>query len=283
MAANLCGAGYPTVVWNRTPSAAAPLADVGATVANTVEDAVRSAGVVITMVADGEAVAQVAEREGMLAALPPGAVWIQMATIGVAATERMAALVAERRPDVAFVDAPVSGSKNLARRGELLVLASGPPGVRATIEHVFAAVSRHTMWLGDAGRGTRLKLVLNTWLAFLMEGLAESIALADQLGITHTELRDALEGGPLAATLALSKLTRITADYYAPEFPLVWALKDIDLALDASSRPLPVMSAIGDQWHHAVVDGFGELDVSAIRLALERSEPSPSRRASTAA
>ncbi|MEA2843829.1 MAG: 3-hydroxyisobutyrate dehydrogenase [Actinomycetota bacterium] len=270
MAANLARAGLSTVVWDRTPSAAAALASVGVTVAPTLVDAVRSADVVITMVSDGNAVASVATDQGMLDSLPAGAVWVQMATIGVDATDRMAALTAERRPDVAFVDAPVSGSKGPAERGELIVLASGPADVVDRLEPVFDAIGRRTIWAGGAGRGSRLKLVLNSWLAFLAEGLAETVALADGLGITRDELRQAVAGGPLAAPYAMAKLAKIADDDFAPEFPLVLALKDVDLALAATPSRLPGMAAISEQWHRAVGDGLGDLDISAASLALQR-------------
>jgi 3-hydroxyisobutyrate dehydrogenase len=270
MAANLARAGLSTVVWDRTPSAAAALASVGVTVAPTLVDAVRSADVVITMVSDGNAVASVATDQGMLDSLPAGAVWVQMATIGVDATDRMAALTAERRPDVVFVDAPVSGSKGPAERGELIVLASGPAGVVDRLEPVFDAIGRRTIWASEAGRGSRLKLVLNSWLAFLAEGLAETVALADGLGITRDELRQAVAGGPLAAPYAMAKLAKIADDDFAPEFPLVLALKDVDLALAATPSRLPGMAAISEQWHRAVGDGLGDLDISAASLALQR-------------
>jgi 3-hydroxyisobutyrate dehydrogenase len=221
------------------PAAVSALAEFGAVVAGSPADAVRSAGVAITMVTDGEAVRDVAVDQGMLAGLVPGAVWAQMGTIGVAATDGMAALTAARRPDVAFVDAPVSGSKVPAEQGELLVLASGPPRAVEVLEPVFSVLGRRTLWLGEAGRGSRMKLVLNSWLAVLVEGMAESAALADRLGIGYGELRDALDGGPLAAPLAVAKLAKLTAWDYAPEFSLAWALKDVDLALDSDPRPLP--------------------------------------------
>jgi 3-hydroxyisobutyrate dehydrogenase len=269
IAANLFRAGLSTVVWNRTPPAAAALAAGGVTVAPTLADAVRSADIAITMVTDGNAVTSVAVDQGMLDSLPAGAIWVQMATIGLDATERMAALTAERRPDVVFVDAPVSGSKGPAERGELLVLASGPETIGDTLEPVFRAIGQRTIWLGEAGRGSRLKLVLNSWLAFLVEGLAESVALADGLGITRDELRQALSGGPLAAPAAIAKLAKIEADDYAPEFPLALALKDVDLALAATLSRLPGIAAIGDQWHLAVGQGLGDLDISAASLALQ--------------
>jgi 3-hydroxyisobutyrate dehydrogenase len=267
-ATNLLRAGFTTAVWDRAPSALSALAELGAVVAASPADAVRSASVVITMVTDGEAVRDVAVDRGMLAGLVPGAVWAQMGTIGVAATERMATLTAARRPDVAFVDAPVSGSKVPAEQGQLLVLASGPPRAVEVLEPVFSVLGRRTLWLGEAGRGSRMKLVLNSWLAFLAEGMAESAALADRLGIGYGELRDALDGGPLAAPLAVAKLAKLTAGDYAPEFSLAWALKDVDLSIASDPRPLPVLAAIAQQWHQAADDGLGRLDVSAARLAL---------------
>lgn len=268
MAGNLCRAGFATVVWDKNPSAAAALAEAGASAAPTATGAVQAADVVITMLPDGDAVTSVAIDLGMLAAIPAGAVWVQMGTIGVDATDRTAALTAARRPDVFFVDAPVSGSKGPAERGELLVLASGPPEVIDRLGPVFAVLGKRTIWLGEAGRGTRLKLVLNTWLAFLMEGVAETAVLAGALGITNEELTGALAGGPLATPLAMAKLTKIGDDNYTPEFTLAMALKDVDLALATTPRPLPATSAISDEWHRAVGRGLGDLDVSAAVLGL---------------
>jgi len=269
-ATNLCAAGITTTVWDRTPGNARPLESVGATLATDPAEAVAAADVVITMLPDADAVTSVMDHQRILDALASRAAWVQMGTIGLAGTDGMAALVAERRPDVSFVDAPVSGSKGPAERGQLLILASGPSTVRDTLEPVFDALGRRTLWLGDAGQGMRLKLVLNAWLAFVMEGLAETAALADQLGVSHSELEDALDGSPLAAPWALDKLKKIDAGDYATEFSLAWATKDVGLALDAVLERLPALAAIGEQWRRAVGDGYGDLDVSASRLALEQ-------------
>jgi 3-hydroxyisobutyrate dehydrogenase len=138
------------------------------------------------------------------------------------------------------------------------------------LDPVFDALGRRTLWLGDAGQGMRLKLVLNAWLAFVMEGTAETAALADELGVTHAELEDALDGSPLLAPWALDKLKKIDTGDYATEFSLAWATKDVGLALDAVLQRLPALAAIGEQWQRAVGDGYGNLDVSASRLALQQ-------------
>jgi 3-hydroxyisobutyrate dehydrogenase len=170
MARSLLRAGLPVGVWNRTPERAADVAASGAVAHADPAGAVAGADVVITMLADAAAVRSVALDAGMLAAMRPGAIWAQMGTIGVGATEELAAAVAARRPDVAFVDAPVSGSRAPAEAGELAILAAGPEGVRAALEPVFGAVGQVTRWLGETpGAASRLKLVINTWLMFLIE------------------------------------------------------------------------------------------------------------------
>ena len=108
------------------PGARGRLAADGATAHEDAADAVRNADVVITMIADADAVNQVAFESGMLEAMRPEAVWSQMSTIGVTATAELAARVSKERPDVSFVDAPVSGTRGPAEQGQLLILASGP-------------------------------------------------------------------------------------------------------------------------------------------------------------
>src|SRR5215218_7634201 len=121
MATSALRAGIPTIVWNRTPAPTDDLAGLGAEVAATAADAARRAAIVVTMVTDTDAVISIARDQGMLAALAPGAIWVQMSTIGVAGIEHVAAMVQAERPDVTFLDAPVSGSKDPAEHGQLTI------------------------------------------------------------------------------------------------------------------------------------------------------------------
>ena len=183
MAASALRAGIPTIVWNRRPEATRDLAELGAEVAGTAADAARRAAIVVTMVTDADAVISIARDQGMLAALAPGAIWAQMSTIGVAGIDRVAALAGAERPDVMLLDAPVSGSKDPAEHGQLTIFASGPGEARARVAPLFDALGQRTIWVGEAGAGTRLKLVNNTWLAFATEAVAASVALARRLGL----------------------------------------------------------------------------------------------------
>jgi 3-hydroxyisobutyrate dehydrogenase len=172
MATSALRAGIPTIVWNRAPGAIRDLAELGAEVAATVADAARRAAIVVTMVTDTDAVMSIAHDQGMLAALAPGAIWVQMSTIGVAGIDRVAALVEAERPDVMLLDAPVSGSKDPAAQGQLTIFASGPDGARSRVAPLFDALARRTVWVGPVGAGSRLKVVNNTWLAFEAEAVA---------------------------------------------------------------------------------------------------------------
>ncbi len=268
MTRSLLRNGFTVDVWDRTPEKAAELDADGATAREDARDAVRDADVVITMVADANAVNQVAFESGMLEALRPQSVWAQMSTIGVAATEELATRAGKERPDVSFVDAPVSGTRQPAENGQLLILASGPGQAKPVLEPVFDALGREAKWLGEAGAGSRLKLVMNSWLVFLVEGAAEIMALADSLGVDHQQVLDFLREGNVASPAAAAKFAKMDAGDDSPDFALQWALKDIRLAMDASGRRLPMLDVIRERWAALVSQGLGDRDVSASRHGL---------------
>ena len=268
IAERLLDQGFPVDVWNRTPGPAARLTERGATAHAMPEQAAARANVVLTMLPTGDAVKEVMLERNALNAMHSGAVWAQMGTIGVESTDTLRSEVARARPDVAFIDAPVSGSREPARSGRLVILASGPAGARSFVEPVFEALGR-PVWLGEAGAGSRMKLVLNTWLAFEIEATAEVAALADRLGVTHTALREAVAGGTLASGAAMTKLAKMESGDYSPDFSLEWALKDLDLARAAAGvEVIPVAGSIADRWRRLVAEGYGRLDISAARKGL---------------
>jgi 3-hydroxyisobutyrate dehydrogenase len=137
------------------------------------------------------------------------------------------------------------------------------------VRPVFSVIGRKTVWLGEAGQGSRMKLVVNAYMSVLIEGVAEALELAGRLGIDASELAEAIEGGPLDAPIADAKLHKMERGDFAPEFPLEWALKDVDLAIGAAGDDeLPLLAALSRQWRAAVDAGHGREDVSAARLAL---------------
>ena len=269
MARRLLGAGMEVDVWSRHAASTMALVAAGATAYDEATEAVRQSDVVITMLPNADVTAEVMVSGQVLGAMAPQSIWVQMATIGAEGTERLVLETRTHRPSVTFVDAPVSGSREPAEKGQLLILASGPPRTAALLEPVFAALGRATLWLGAAGAGSRMKLVLNTWLAFQVEGAAEVAALATDMGVDAPRLMDALRGNPLASPYALAKLSKMLDQDDHADFSLDLALKDLDLATTEADRGVaPLAAAIAQRWRGLVHNGFSGLDVIAARNGL---------------
>src|SRR5919201_3143723 len=273
MAASALRAGLPTIVWNRTPAPTRDLAEQGADVAETAADAARRAAIVITMVTDTDAVVSIARDQAMLAALAPGAIWVQMSTIGVAGTERVAAMVAAERPDVMLLDAPVTGSKDPAERGQLTIFASGPEAARPRVAALFDALGQRTIWVGAAGAGSRLKLVNNTLVAFAAEAVANAAALAGRLGLQTETVIQALAGSPLVSSWQAAKLHRIATGEFSAQFALSLALKDVRLALQAADDDrFTTFACLAEEWEQAVEQGLGDQDLTVVTRWLQQQE-----------
>jgi 3-hydroxyisobutyrate dehydrogenase len=253
MARNLAGAGHDVTAWNRTREKAEGL---GATVADSPAEACAGAEVVVTMLSDGPTVAAVMEGVEVTG------VWWQASTVGVEWIERLGS---------DYVDGPVMGTRKPAEDGALTVLASGPG--RDRLGPVFDAVAAKVIDLGDeVGAGTRMKLVGNSWVLSLVEGLAETIALAERLDVDPRAFLDMIDGGPMFAPYARVKGEAMIARDFEPSFPLDLAAKDAGLIAEAAPD-LPLPKLIRDQMLKAVEAGHGRGDMSATFMAacLERS------------
>jgi 3-hydroxyisobutyrate dehydrogenase len=276
MATSALRAGIPTIIWNREPGPTRDLAELGAEVAETATDAARRAAIVVTMVTDVEAVMSIARDQGMLDALRPGAIWVQMSTIGVPGIDRVADLVRGERPEVMLLDAPVSGSKDPAEQGQLIIFASGPDEARPRVTPLFDALGQRTIWVGPVGAGSRLKLVNNTWLAFASESVAASIALAHRLGLETQTVVEAFSGSTIVSPWQEAKLHRIANGEYSPQFALSLALKDVHLALQmADDDQFAALEALAAEWQHAVDDGLGDQDLTVVTRVLESQGARP--------
>ncbi|WP_372463103.1 NAD(P)-dependent oxidoreductase [Pseudonocardia kujensis] len=264
MAANLAKAGFDTTVWNRTPGKARPLADAGARVAEDPAEAVSGADVIVTMLFDADSVAEVMQRA--LPAAKEGVIWVQTATVGLEGTDRLAALAGEH--DIAFVDAPVLGTRQPAEAGQLVVLAGGPEEVREAVAPVFDAIGSRTVWVGEKpGDGHRLKLVANSWVVSIVTATGQAVALAQALGVDPKQWLDSIAGGPLDSGYAQLKGKAMIAEDFPPAFALDGAVKDSGLiaeALAANGVSDQVMAAMHDRFAEAAARGHAEEDMAAV-------------------
>ena len=200
-----------------------------------------------------------------LPALAAGATWVQMSTIGIEGTDLCERAAGEA--GVEFVDAPVLGTREPAEKGELVVLASGPEAIRPRVEQLFDVLGKRTLWLGEAGQGTRAKVVINNWIVGVVGVLAETINLAEALEVDPHVFFEAVEGGTLDLPYARMKgAAMIDRQFDNPSFRLALSGKDADLALDAADSArleLPVLTAIRERLRLAEADGHGDEDMAA--------------------
>ncbi|HEV7973299.1 NAD(P)-dependent oxidoreductase [Amycolatopsis sp.] len=264
MAANLLAAGLTVRVWNRTVEKARPLAEQGAEVFATPAEAVAGAEIVVTMLAEGQAVQDTFDA----ASLPPGVLWIQMSTVGVDWTDKLAA--AAEKAGVAFVDAPVLGTKQPAEQGKLVVLAAGSEELRERCAPVFDAVGGRTLWVGPVGTATRLKLVANAWVLALTNATAESVGLAQALGVDPNLFLEAIKGGSLDVPYAHLKGAAMVAGEFPPAFPARLAAKDARLVLEAAGDTVDLSGTAATLGHleAAVEAGYGDEDMAALYRAV---------------
>lgn len=263
MARSLLREGLDVTVWNRSAEKAKPLADDGARVADTAADAVAGVDVVVTMLFDAESVADV--MEGALAQAREGAVWLQTSTVGVEGTRRLADLAEGR--GVAFLDAPVLGTKAPAENGALVVLASGPSSLRAGVEPVLAAIGSRTQWVGEeVGQGTRLKLAANAWVGTMVNGIAQSMAMTRALGLDPQQFLDVVSGQAVDAPYVQLKGKAIVSEDFTPSFELDGMIKDLDLiiaAMDDAGTDPTLARALRDRGAAASLAGHGAEDMAA--------------------
>ena len=272
MARNIARAGIAVRAWNRTRAKAEPLAADGAYIADTPADAATGAGIVLTMLTDADTVITVMEcAEGALPVMadsdqPDHPIWLQMSTIGEEATEWCTGLAG--RYGVGFVDAPVLGTRQPAEQGQLVVLESGPEEARPRVQPVFDAIGHRTIRVGEAGAGTRLKLVTNSWVLAVVEAGAETIALAEGLGLDPALFFQAIETGPLDLPYLRTKAQAMTERDFTPSFRLRLAAKDADLVTDAAWQhglDLPLLELIARRLGQGAGE-HGDEDVSATYL-----------------
>nr|WP_255436661.1 NAD(P)-dependent oxidoreductase [Actinoplanes solisilvae] len=267
MARNLLRAGHTVRVWNRSTDKAAPLAADGAHVAETPAGAVRDADVVLTMLYDGDAVRSVMSEA--FPAVQPDALWMQSTTVSLADVDRLGEEAAAH--GLAFYDAPVLGTRQPAEAGQLTVLAAGPAHRRDELNGVFDAVGSRTVWLDRPGQATRLKLVAMNWVLALTHAGAETLSLAEALGVDPDRFLDVIAGGPLdngylRAKTALVRDNRLTPAAFAVDTAGKDARLIAEAARDHGVR-LDLAEAGVERFRRAAAQGHGDKDMAATYYA----------------
>jgi 3-hydroxyisobutyrate dehydrogenase len=274
MARSLLRSGLDVTVWDRTGTRAEPLAAGGAHVADSPAAAVADADAVITMLWDGNSVAEV--MADALPGAPDGILWAQTTTISPHDAGDMLPALAGGF-GARYLDAPVLGTRRPAEEGKLTVLAAASQALRDPIAPVFGAIAARTVWVSERpGDGTRLKLVANSWVATIVAATAQSIALARGLGLDPSAFLEMMEGSAVDAPYLHLKGEAIIAGDFATSFAVDGAVKDTGLiaaAMRASGTDASLMDAVGGQYRKASAAGHGEQDMAAVYRAFRPQDP----------
>ena len=269
MARSMIRAGLDVTVWNRTVDKATTLAADGARVADNVADAVRGADVVLTMLFDLDAVTTV--MADALPAMGDDTAWMQCATVGLDGAAQLAELAQEH--GIAFLDAPVLGTRQPAEQGQLIVIAAGPTSIRDTVTPVLDAIGSRTVWVSERpGDGHRLKLVANAWVLTVTAGVAQSVALATNLGVEPRQFLDVIAGGPLDCAYAQLKGKAIIDGDFSPAFTLAGAAKDsalIQAAMRTAKTDDALMGALRRLFETGTEAGHGHEDMAAVATTIQ--------------
>jgi 3-hydroxyisobutyrate dehydrogenase-like beta-hydroxyacid dehydrogenase len=272
MAERLLAAGHPLVVHNRNAERSAMLASQGAIVAATPRELAEQCTLIYTMLTGPAALATILDGpDGLLAGSRAETVIVDMSTIGPRAARDFAART--DRQQVAFVDAPVSGSTPAARSGQLVCFAGGPASAVDRARESLAAMTSRVEHVGPSGAGAAVKLGLNTVLALLNHGLAEALLLAEAEGVPLETMYDALAGSAVGAPFITYKRDAFLGGPAGEvAFTIDGLCKDVQLALDhARDRGLPMFAAgmVAQVLAAAVGQGRGNADIADLLPALE--------------
>ena len=269
MVKNLASAGYDITAWNRTSSKAEFLLQFGVDVKGLAADAVKNADVVVSMLSNGDASAQMQSDKDLQISLSSNATWIEMGSIKPDESRLHSKKLAEL--GVNYLDAPVSGGTKGAENGTLAIMVGGQRSVFKKVKNVFAPMGR-AVFVGPTGSGQLAKLANQAIVAITIGAVAEATLLLEEGGADVGAVRDALLGGFADSTILQQHGKRMSERNFDPGGPSRLQLKDLKNILaeaKALNVDLPFSIAAHDRFSRLVnsLDG-SELDHSALFLEL---------------
>ncbi len=272
MAHNLLKAGYPLTVWNRTPDKMEPLVQAGASAAGSPKEAAESADVVITMLADIQAIQESVfiGPDSLLQGLQAGSTLIDSSTVDPATSKRLFTAAKER--DTQFLDAPVSGSKDAAESGTLVYLVGGHHDAFKACQPIFDVLGSRAFYFGSPGQGSTAKLLINLLLGHMTAGLAQAMVLGQIFRLDLRAWLEALDAGGLSCPMYQAKGDQVLRGDFDARFPLKHMQKDLSFVLGLAKREALTLTHVESArqlFSTAVKQGFGDQDIVAVIRALE--------------
>jgi len=277
MARNFLTKGYPLTVWNRTRAAASPLEADGAEVAATPRELAARSDVLFTSLSTPDAVEGIClGPEGLLSGARTGTRWIETSTVGSSASLRFAKAAAA--VGVRYLEAPVTGSKNGARDGTLLVMAGGERDVFEECRALLDVFASRSIYIGPHGSAAVMKLIGNAIISFMLEGLAEGAVLGEKAGISLETILEVVQASGFASPYWAFKGGAMMRRDFETHFSIDLLHKDQALALaEGAARrvALPGLATIHQVTGMVRALGFGNEDIAAQLKAVEAAAGAP--------
>ncbi len=271
MALNLVKAGHRVTAFNRTRSKAEPLERAGARMASSPAEAARGADIVMTIVSDSAAVEEVVlGKGGVLETIRSGAVLIDSSTISPTLSRKIACHVAGR--GARMLDAPVTGSKHGAEKGELTFMIGGEREVLDRVLPILQVLGKKHIYCGANGAGLSAKLAQNAIQATMVEVFCEGLVLAAKAGVQPQTMFEIIQSSMARASLTDFKAPFIFKGDFTPYFPLKLMHKDLELAMEAAyaqNVTMPAAAAVKEVYGAAKAQGKGDMDYAAVVTFLE--------------
>ncbi|MDJ0864981.1 MAG: NAD(P)-dependent oxidoreductase [Myxococcota bacterium] len=272
MAAHLARAGHAVTVWNRTPARAADwVAEHGGQAAATPAEAAEGASVVFACTGNDDALRAVAAgADGAFAGMARGAVFVDHTTVSAEVTRELGEQAAAR--GVSFVDAPVSGGEEGARRGALTVMAGGPEAAFTRVEPLLACYAKTAVRLGPAGSGQLAKMVNQICIAGLLEGLSEGLAFARRAGLDPRAVVEVIANGAAGSWQMTQRAPTMIEGRFDFGFAVDWMRKDLGIALAEARRNgarLPLTAIVDQLYAELQRRGHGRWDTSSLISLLD--------------
>jgi 3-hydroxyisobutyrate dehydrogenase-like beta-hydroxyacid dehydrogenase len=272
MARHFITKGFPLAVWNRTPERCQPLVALGAKMAKTPRELAEMSEVVVTCVADPNAVGRIVfPEDGVRAAARPGLRYIETSTISPGLARRVAEVLRAKGADM--LEAPVTGSKIGAEKGTLLIMTGGSREVEQELMPVLMAFGAKAIHCGDIGQASTVKLIGNTIISFMLEGFCEGLVLGRKSGVSLETILEVMASG-FASPYYNFKGAAIAKRDFETHFSIDLLVKDQNLMLEVAHShqvPMPGLASIREVFQAARAQGWGEEDIAAVVKALEKA------------
>jgi 3-hydroxyisobutyrate dehydrogenase-like beta-hydroxyacid dehydrogenase len=281
IAERLLDAGFPLAVFNRSTDKAAPLVARGASQLASPEDTLQKADICLTVLADDGALESVVLGEdGVLAGARPGTLLVDMSTVSVAVSERVARAADDA--GVGYLRAPVSGNPTVVRGGTLTIIVSGPPELAERSDPVLRAIGPTVLYVGGDESARVVKLVLQVLIGGTAELLGEALVLGEAAGVEREKLLEVIGASVVGSRFVEYKTEPLLQDDYSATFTTSLMLKDVGLVLDLAAEravELPFAEQLSTLLGSAVERGFGDQDFIALfRQLREARTPQPATR-----